>query len=193
MLLCCFGNLLRAAFINSALARRNSSCPGCAQHTCPSLVRCGGVQSGQRRHGRRRSSGQTPAVERRRLRARSGASAGRCDVTGWKWTRIRKFRSCQCFLHVFAIDFFLAFTFDVLRSRHSGRLLFYQTLDCHLVLQIFMAIEALSDGGVKMGLPRDVATRLAAQTVMVSPTAGAVHMYAHSPTRSRRDARKRRF
>ena len=30
-----------------------------------------------------------------------------------------------------------------------------------------MAIEALSDGGVKMGLPRDVSTRLAAQTVMV--------------------------
>ena len=31
-----------------------------------------------------------------------------------------------------------------------------------------MAVEALSDGGVKMGLPRDVSTRLAAQTVMVS-------------------------
>ncbi len=31
---------------------------------------------------------------------------------------------------------------------------------------IFLAIEALSDGGVEMGLPRDVATRLAAQTVM---------------------------
>jgi pyrroline-5-carboxylate reductase len=31
---------------------------------------------------------------------------------------------------------------------------------------VYMVIEALSDGGVKMGLPRDVATTLAAQTVM---------------------------
>ncbi|MCX8052537.1 MAG: pyrroline-5-carboxylate reductase [Armatimonadetes bacterium] len=31
---------------------------------------------------------------------------------------------------------------------------------------VFMLIEALSDGGVRMGLPREVSTKLAAQTVM---------------------------
>jgi pyrroline-5-carboxylate reductase len=36
---------------------------------------------------------------------------------------------------------------------------------------VYVMIEALSDGGVRMGLPRDVATRLAAQTV-----AGAAEM-----------------
>jgi len=33
---------------------------------------------------------------------------------------------------------------------------------------MFMAIEALADGGVKMGIPRDLAIRLAAQTLMGS-------------------------
>jgi pyrroline-5-carboxylate reductase len=31
---------------------------------------------------------------------------------------------------------------------------------------VYQVIESLSDGGVRMGLPRDIATRLAAQTVL---------------------------
>ena len=33
--------------------------------------------------------------------------------------------------------------------------------------QMYMAIEALADGGVKMGIRRDLALKLAAQTLLV--------------------------
>lgn len=35
-------------------------------------------------------------------------------------------------------------------------------------LQAFMALDALADGGVKMGLPRRLAVRLGAQALLVS-------------------------
>jgi pyrroline-5-carboxylate reductase len=34
-----------------------------------------------------------------------------------------------------------------------------------MLLQVYIIIEALSDGAVKMGIPRTMATRLSAQTV----------------------------
>jgi pyrroline-5-carboxylate reductase len=36
-----------------------------------------------------------------------------------------------------------------------------------VIIKAFAAIEALSDGGVKMGLPRDLSIKLAAQTLLV--------------------------
>lgn len=39
-----------------------------------------------------------------------------------------------------------------------------------VVLQAFLAVDALSDGGVKMGLPRRLAVRLGAQALLVGPS-----------------------
>ena len=41
---------------------------------------------------------------------------------------------------------------------------------CMFYCQAYLAIEAMADGGVRMGLPRDVAQRLASQTLLVSIT-----------------------
>ena len=43
----------------------------------------------------------------------------------------------------------------------------YMCLCVGTALQAFTAIEAMADGGVKMGLPRDLAIKLAAQTMLV--------------------------
>lgn len=39
-----------------------------------------------------------------------------------------------------------------------------------VVLQAFLAVDALADGGVKMGLPRRLAVRLGAQALLVGPS-----------------------
>lgn len=45
------------------------------------------------------------------------------------------------------------------------KLLPYSDIFFFSILQIYAAIEAMADGGVKMGLPRHLAQSLAAQTV----------------------------
>lgn len=58
-----------------------------------------------------------------------------------------------------------------------------------MCLQAFTALDALADGGVKMGLPRRLAVRLGAQALLVSVTdrsciaANIIHrglLYVHS-------------
>ncbi len=39
-----------------------------------------------------------------------------------------------------------------------------------VALQAFTAVDALADGGVKMGLPRRLAVRLGAQALLVFPS-----------------------
>lgn len=44
-----------------------------------------------------------------------------------------------------------------------------------LVSQAFTALDALADGGVKMGLPRRLAVRLGAQALLVSVFSSVLH------------------
>jgi pyrroline-5-carboxylate reductase len=55
-----------------------------------------------------------------------------------------------------------------LKQLHLKFSLHSQFSFCFNITQIFVLIEALADGAVKMGLPRDLAYRLASQTVMGS-------------------------
>lgn len=60
------------------------------------------------------------------------------------------------------------------RSHHEGRRTLGPPLSSRcpwtqcMSLQAFMALDALADGGVKMGLPRRLAVRLGAQALLVS-------------------------
>ncbi|MDR4496610.1 MAG: pyrroline-5-carboxylate reductase [Candidatus Scalindua sp.] len=64
------------------------------------------------------------------------------------------------------------FVCDILKTVGKAYLLEEHLLDAITGLSgsgpayVYMVIEALSDGGVKMGLPRDMSTTLAAQTVL---------------------------
>ena len=56
---------------------------------------------------------------------------------------------------------------------------------------VYQVIEAMSDGGVLMGLPRDVATKLAAQTVLGAARDGVANRgIAGSPQGRRRQPRR---
>lgn len=49
-------------------------------------------------------------------------------------------------------------------------------------LQMYLVVEALADGGVRMGLPRQLAQRLAAQTMMVGLSQTLTQNGTASPT-----------